>query len=262
MTGRRKFIGLSLLAFLSACSSSGLNSQDSFSVTLTISAAASLQEAIQDIGDLYSQQMPDIRITYNFGSSGSLQHQIEQGAPVDVFISAASEHMDSLEKQDLLLNNTRQNLLENEVVLITSQGNSDLNNFSQLQSNTVSKIALGDPDSVPAGKYAREVLNYLKLYQSLKSKFVFAKDVRQVLAYVETGNLEAGMVYSTDAQVSERVKIVATAPIDSHAPIIYPAAIIKDSKYPETAQGFIKFLLTDTAKSVFNKYGFNTVDFQ
>lgn len=258
MTGRRKFIGLSLLAFLSACTNSGLNSQDSSSVNLTISAAASLQNVIQEIGNLYSQQMPNVRFTYNFGSSGSLKHQIEQGAPVDIFISAASEHMDSLENSNLLLENTRHNLLKNEVVLITSQNNFDLKNFSQLQSDTVREIALGDPDSVPAGKYAKEVLDFLKLSKNLESKFVFAKNVRQVLAYVETGNIEAGMVYLTDAQISTRVKIVDQAPVNSHAPIIYPIAIIKDSKHSDLAQVFLQFVLSNTAKRVFQTYGFTT----
>lgn len=256
MIGRRKFIGLSLLGLLSACTVSVLGSEDSSTITLTISAASSLQDAIQEIGNLYSQQNPNIRLTYNFGSSGSLRHQIEQGAPVDVYISAAEQHMDALENQNFLLDNTRQNLLKNEVVLITAHNNSDLDGFSNLTSKFVNNIAIGAPDSVPAGKYAKEVLDSLKLYQPLESKLVFAKDVRQVLAYVETGNVEAGIVYSTDAQVSDRVKIVATAPRDSHSPIVYPIAIAKDSKHPEAAQDFIQFISSHAAQNVFTEYGF------
>ena len=257
MIGRRKFIRLSLLAlaFLSACTASGKDSRDS-SVILTISAAASLQDTLQEIGKLYNQQKPNVQLTYNFGASGSLRHQIEQGAPVDVFISAAEQHMDALENKNLLLNNTRQNLLKNEVVLISAQNNNKIDGFSELKSDFVSKIAIGAPDSVPAGKYAKEVLDSFKLYKSLESKFVFAKDVRQVVAYVETGNVEAGIVYSTDAQISERVKIIATAPLNSHSPITYPIAIARDSKNPETAQDFIQFLLSNTAKNVFTEYGF------
>ena len=255
MKGRRKFIGISLLAFLSACTASGKNSQDS-SVTLIISAAASLQDALQEIGKLYNQQKPNIQLIYNFGSSGSLRHQIEQGAPVDLFISAAEQHMDALENKNLLLNNTRQNLLKNEVVLITAQDNNKIDGFSELKSDFVSKIAIGAPDSVPAGKYAKEVLESLKLYKSLETKFVFTKDVRQVLAYVETGNVEAGIVYRTDAQISERVKVIATAPIDSHSPIIYPVAIARDSNNPKKAQDFIQFLLSNQAKNIFTNYGF------
>ncbi len=255
MKGRRKFIGISLLAFLSACNASSKNSQDS-SVTLTISAAASLQDALQEIGTLYNQQQPNVKLTYNFGSSGSLRHQIEQGAPVDVFISADEQHMDALENKNLLLSNTRQNLLQNEVVLITAQNNNKITGFPQLKSDSISNIAIGAPDSVPAGKYAKEVLDSLELYKSLETKFVFAKDVRQVLAYVETGNVAAGMVYVTDAQISKRVKVIATAPTDSHSPIIYPIAIAKDSKNPKKAQNFIQFLLSNQAKNIFTNYGF------
>ncbi len=256
MIGRRKFIALSLLSLLSACTASSFGSEDSSTITLTISAASSLQDAIQEIGNLYSQQNPNIKLTYNFGSSGSLRHQIEQGAPVDVYISAAEQHMDALENKNFLLDNTRQNLLKNEVVLITAHNNSDLDGFSHLKSDFVNKIAIGAPDSVPAGKYAKEVLDSLKLYQPLESKLVFAKNVRQVLAYVETGNVEAGIVYSTDAQVSDRVKIVASAPRDSHSPIVYPIAIAQDSKYPEAAQYFLQFILSHAAQNVFTEYGF------
>ncbi len=260
MNGRRKFLGLSLLAFLSACAAASLESRDSSSVNLTISVAASLQDAIEDIGNLYGQQVPTVQLTYNFGSSGALQQQIEQGAPVDVYISAAERNMDVLEQKNLLLSNTRRNLLQNEVVLITSKNNTDIEGFAELQRDFVNTIAIGAPDSVPAGKYAKEVLDFLKLSKSLEDKLVFAKDVRQVLAYVETGNVEAGMVYSTDVQVSEQVKIIQTAPINSHSPIIYPVAIVGDSQHPENAQGFIQFLLSNEAKNVFIKYGFSRVN--
>ncbi|MEM9272187.1 MAG: molybdate ABC transporter substrate-binding protein [Cyanobacteria bacterium P01_F01_bin.143] len=249
MIRRRKFISLSLLALLSACTASGDN------ITLTISAAASLQDALQEISKLYNQQHHHVQIVYNFGSSGSLRYQIEQGAPVDIFISADEQHMDALENKNLLLQNTRHNLLKNEVVLITAQ-NRDIAEFSQLKNDSVSRIAIGAPDSVPAGKYAKEVLDCLQLYQVLESKFVLAKDVRQVLAYVETGNVDAGMVYRTDAAISERVKVVAAAPPNSHSPITYPVAIALDSKNPEIAQDFIQFLLSNTAKNIFSNYGF------
>ena len=259
MNGRRKFIGLSLLACLSACTAASLESKDSSSVNLTISVAASLQDAIADIGDLYSQQMPSVKLTYNFGSSGSLQQQIEQGAPVDIYISAAERNMDVLDDKNFLLSDSRRNLLKNEVVLISSKKNTDIKGFSQLKADSVEKIAIGAPDSVPAGKYSQEVLESLKLAKSLESKFVFAKDVRQVLTYVETGNVAAGMVYSTDAQVSEQVKIIETAPKNSHSPIIYPMAIVKESKQPKQAQDFMEFLLSDRATKIFTNYGFTPV---
>ena len=256
MNGRRKFLGLSLITFLSACAVSGLESKNSSSVNLMVSAASSLQDVITDLGNLYRQQMPHVQLTYNFGSSGSLRRQIEQGAPVDVYISAAEQHMDSLEQENLLLDNTRRNLLQNELVLITAQNNTKVAKFSQLPSNAVNKIAIGDPDSVPAGKYAKEVLDSLQLSQSLAAKFVYAKDVRQVLAYVETGNVEAGLVYRTDAQISKQVRILATAPANSHAPIIYPVAIVRHSKQTANAQDFIQFLMSNDAQKIFANYGF------
>ncbi|HAG81909.1 MAG TPA: molybdate ABC transporter substrate-binding protein [Cyanobacteria bacterium UBA12227] len=236
--------------------SSNTSTPEAETVTLTVSAAASLQDAMEAIAPFFTQQKPNITISYNFGSSGALQQQIEQGAPVDVFISAAPKQMNALQDKELLLADTRKDLLTNQVVLIIPKDRTDISNFKDLTGNKVSKIALGNPDSVPAGQYGKEVLTSLKLLKSLESKFIFAKDVRQVLSYVETGNVEAGIVYATDAKASDKVKVVATAPTDSHSPIMYPVAILKDSKNPDAAKEFIEFLSSQSAKGVFEKYGF------
>lgn len=225
-------------------------------VNLTISVAASLTEAMQAIAPLYQQQDRGVSINYNFASSGSLQRQIEQGAPVDVFISAAPKQMDALQSKGLLLDNSRKNLLHNAIVLIVPENSTTISDFEDLTSASVKTLSIGEPESVPAGKYAREVLSALQLYDRLTSKMIFAKNVRQVLAYVESQNVEAGIVYQTDARLSERVKIVAVAPEDSHAPVIYPVAVIKDSQHPEVAKEFIEFLLSDAAGRVFKTYGF------
>ncbi len=227
-------------------------------VTLTVSAAASLKDAMQEIQSIYRQEQPNATLTYNFGSSGSLQQQIEQGAPVDVFMSAAAKQMDALEKKNLLLTETRKDLLGNQVVLVTSK-DAAISDFQDLTSNEVNKVSIGDPKSVPAGQYSQEVLTTLKLFDPLKPKLVFAKDVRQVLSYVETGNVDAGIVYATDAKVSDQIKVVATAPADSHSPIVYPVAALKDSKNPEAAREFVQFLSSDQAKTTFEEYGFITV---
>lgn len=224
---------------------------------LTVSAAASLKEALQAILPAYTQQKPNVTLTYNFGSSGSLQQQIEQGAPVDVFISAAQKQMDALQKKNLLLADTRKDLLKNTVVLIAAQNETGISGFKDLTDNKVSKIAIGDPQSVPAGQYGQEVLTSLKLFDPIKPKIVFAKDVRQVLSYVETGNVDAGLVYVTDAKTSDKVKVVATASEDSHSPIIYPVGVLKGSKNPEAAKEFVQFLSSEQAKAVFEKYGFS-----
>jgi molybdate transport system substrate-binding protein len=227
------------------------------SVEITVSAAASLQDAMKAIAPLYTQEQANVIITYNFGSSGSLQQQIEQGAPVDVFLSAAPKQMNALQEKDLLLTDTRKDLLKNSIVLVTPKDKSDISNFEGLTTDKVSKIAIGDPKSVPAGQYGKEVLTSLNLYKPIQSKLVFAKDVRQVLSYVETGNVEAGLVYATDANVSDNIKIVATAPETSHSPIIYPVAVLKESKHPDSAKKFVQFLSTETAKTVFDNYGFS-----
>ncbi|HEY9649786.1 MAG TPA: molybdate ABC transporter substrate-binding protein [Coleofasciculaceae cyanobacterium] len=226
-------------------------------INLTISAAASLKDALQSIQPVYTQQKPNVTLTYNFGASGALQQQIEQGAPVDVFISAAEKQMNALQGKNLLLTDTRNNLLKNTVVLIVPKNSTGISDFKDLSSDKVRKIAIGDPQSVPAGQYGKEVLSSLKLFDPVKTKLVFAKDVRQVLSYVETGNTSAGLVYGTDAKISDKVRVVATAPEDSHSPIIYPVAVLKRSKNPEAAKEFVQFLSSEPAKGVFEQYGFS-----
>jgi molybdate transport system substrate-binding protein len=223
---------------------------------IIVSAAASLTDVMKAIQPIYQKEKSDIKLIYNFGSSGSLQQQIEQGAPVDVFISAAPKQMNDLEQKGLLLSGTRKDLLKNTIVLIAPKNNPKVQNFQDLTNNQVRKISIGEPESVPAGRYAKEVLTSMNMYDKLQPKLVFAKDVRQVLTYVETGNVDAGMVYTTDAKSSDQVSIVATAPAGSHSPIVYPIAVIKDSKNPEAAKGFVSFLSSNTAKSLFERYGF------
>ena len=235
-------------------------SQATPSVQLTVSAAASLKNVMEEIELLFQQEHPETEIIYNFASSGSLQRQIEQGAPVDVFISAATNKMNALEKQGLLLTETRRDLLKNQMVLVApasnKKNNLKLDNFDDLTTKEIRAIALGKPDSVPAGKYAQEALTYFKIADKVNSKAVYAKDVRQALNYVATGNVDAGIVYLTDAQVSDNVQIVATAPENSHSPVIYPIAVIKDSDNPEAATELIEFLTTPEAQAVFKEYAF------
>ncbi|WP_413167082.1 molybdate ABC transporter substrate-binding protein [Capilliphycus salinus ALCB114379] len=227
---------------------------------LTVSAAASLTDAMNAIQPIYEQENPQVKLTYNLASSGSLQQQIEQGAPVDVFISAAPKQMNALEEKQLLLSGTRQDLLKNDMVLIVPKGENTVKTFEDLTTEQVEKIAVGEPESVPAGKYAQEVLTSLNLLETLQPKEVYAKDVRQVLTYVESGNVDAGIVYSSDAKISDQVEIVATAPAESHSPIIYPVAVIQSSKNPEVSKDFIQFLSGEQAKAVFEQYGFGILE--
>ncbi len=226
------------------------------STTILVSAAASLKDALEEIQPLYQQSKSNIKISYNFGASGALQQQIEQGAPVDVFISAAKKQVDALEEKGLLLAGSRTNLANNRLVLIVAQDVVGISSFSNLTDSKIKKIAIGEPRSVPAGQYGEEVLKNLKLYDQVKSKLVFANNVRQVLAAVESGNAQAGLVYATDAKVSNKVKVVVTADEKFHSPIVYPLAIIKSSKNTSAAKEFIQFLSGSQAKTVLKKYDF------
>lgn len=258
---RRQILTLTSLFLVSlliniGCRQSLTNNTTTTSTELTVSAAASLKDALEKVKIIYVKENPKVNLTYNFASSGSLQQQIEQGAPVDVFISAASKQMNALQEKDLIQPETRQDLLKNQMVLITFKDNPKIKSFADLKTANFDKIALGEPESVPAGKYGKEVLEKLDLFETVKPKFVYGKDVRQVLNYVATENVEVGMVYRTDVKASDKVKIVDTAPENSHSPIIYPIAVLKSSSNPETAKEFINFLQSDTAQKVFKDYGF------
>ncbi len=225
-------------------------------VNLTVSAAVSLTESLQAIRALYGHRDPSVSISLNLGGSGFLEQQIEQGAPVDVFISASPQEMDALESKGLLVTGTRRGLLHNSLVLIAPAGASTVSGFASLDSAGVKRVAIADPQGVPAGAYARQVLKYFKLYSRIQPKLIFGGDVRQTLAYVETGNADAGLVYSTDARISSRVRVVAVAPKASHAPIVYPVAIIKSCKDVPAAEQFVQFLAGPLAAQVFEREGF------
>ena len=223
---------------------------------LLISAAASLKEALEELKPLYQQSKPNVNINYNFGSSGALQQQIEQGAPADIFISAAKKQVDALEQKGLLVPGTRNIIAKNRLVLVVPKNAVGVTSFYSLKDAKVKKIAIGEPRSVPAGQYAQQVLEKLKIWSEIKSKLVFANNVRQVLASVESGNADAGLVYITDAKISDKVKVVVTADEKYHSPIIYPLAVVKRSKNIDAAKEFSQFLSSNQAKSVFKKYGF------
>lgn len=242
----------------------GASEQETPKVKLTVSAAASLKDVFAEIKSLHQKEYPETEVIYNFASSGSLQRQIDQGAAVDIFISAAEYNISNLAKKNLLLTATRQNLLHNQIVLIAPQRNQKndikLDSFKDLTTKEIKIIALGEANSVPVGKYAQEVLTFLEISDEVNSKAVYAKDARQVLNYVATGNVDAGIVYHTDALVSDRVKVIAIAPETSHSPVVYPIAVIRDSKHPEAAVELIEFLTTPEVQKIFIRYGFGTVN--
>lgn len=229
-------------------------------VKLTISAAASLTDSFEELKEIYVGENENVSITYNFGSSGALQKQIEQGAEADIFVSAANKQMDALKSANLIVNDSSFTLLENSVVLVVPN-DSDLtiSDFKDLADEKIQKIALGEPSSVPAGQYAEEVLTNVGVLDEVKSKAVYAKDVKEVLTWVESGNVDAGIVYGSDAKTSDKVKVIATAEEGSHSQVAYPAAIIADSKNQEEANKFLDFLCSDKAKEVFEKDGFTFI---
>lgn len=238
-------------------------------VSITISAASSLQNALSDIEPLFEQRYPDINIFYNWGGSGTLQRQIEQGAPADIFFSASPAQMSALAAQGRLKippnsqSNNRTNsqsdqvVLTNRLVLIAPE-NSQLKGFADLAKFENSQhIAVGEFRSVPAGQYAQNTLTHFQLLPQLSSQLVFFSNVRGVLAAVESGHADAGLVYLTDAELSSRVRVVAIAPENSHAPIQYPIAILQRSEHPQAAQQYIDFLSDPAVSETFRRYGFN-----
>ena len=253
------FLLLVSLILTVSCSPGANESEES--IELTLSAAASLKDAMENIETIYEQQNPNISLTLNLASSGSLRQQIEQGAPVDVFISAAPGHVNTLQEKGLIVEETRRDLLKNTMVLIAPKDNpASINSFQDLSTANYQQISIGEPESVPAGKYAKEVLTNLGIFEEVEAKIVYAKDVRQVLSYVATGNVDAGIVYRTDASISDAVTIVETAADNTHSPIVYPIAVIEGTKNIEAAKELINFLFGSDAKAVFEKYGFSAIN--
>lgn len=224
---------------------------------LKIYVASSVKDAMLNIKQAYIDDNFQKSLLFRFGGSGTLKQQVEKGALADVFISAASSQMDDLQMKDLIISDSRQDLLRNRIVLITSSKSNINCSFKGLVEEKIKKIAIGNPDIVPAGKYAQEVLMSLEILEIVKSKLVLAKDVRQVLNCVETGNIDVGIVYQTDAITSDKVKILDWAPDKSHSPVLYQVAIVKDTNNKAEGEKFIKFLTScDKTAKIFEKHGF------
>ncbi|GIN88210.1 molybdate ABC transporter substrate-binding protein [Heyndrickxia sporothermodurans] len=257
----KKFYRVGLLLMLSLLIVAGCSTKEQVKkekkneVELTISAAASLQDALNEIKGDFVKEHPNIKLTFNFGASGALQQQIVQGAPVDLFFSAAEDKFDQLVQDGQIDQNKGIDLVGNELVLVVPKDSKkEIQSFEDM--TKADKIALGTPESVPAGQYAKQTFEHLKNWANVDKKAVYAKDVRQVLTYVETGNVDAGVVYKTDALISPKVKIVATAKEETHTPIIYPVGIIKKSSHPKEAEAFYDYLQKESSIKTLEKYGF------
>lgn len=250
---------MAMMIMAAGCGDSepGKPAANSEPVELHIAAAASLTDVMKELAADYEKDNPNVKLVFNFGSSGALQQAIENGGQTDIFFSAAQKQMDALEKAGSLADSTRTDLLVNEVVLIEpKEGGKNLTSFNDLTRDDVQHVALGEPKGVPVGQYTEEILTKLGILDAVKAKAVYGSDVRQVLSWVESGDADCGVVYATDAAVSDKVKVDCKAPADSHKPVIYPAAIIKDTKNMDEARKFMQFVTDDKVKPVFEKYGF------
>jgi molybdate transport system substrate-binding protein len=259
------FMISAIAIFLAGCE--GQNQKESTNATpstkvgeqteIVVSAAASLQDALKAFAEHYRKLHPDIKLSFNYGASGALQRQIENGAPSDLFISAGQKQMDALIANKLIVPDTVVPLFANSLVVIVPAGSKlQITGVSNLDQLSLQKIAMGTIESVPAGSYTKEVLSYYGLWDRLQAKLVFAKDVKQVLTYVESGNVDAGFVYETDALTSDKVKLAFRTDAASHQAITYPAGVVQAGKHAKEATMLLKEMRSAEATALFIKFGF------
>lgn len=248
----KKILETAALAFVLVTLFAGVARADD----ILVAAATSLTDVLKEIGAAY-QSKSQHRINFTFGSSSTLARQIEEGAPADIFFSADLPQMDGLDKSGRLEPGTRNNLLSNQLVIVVpADSKLAITSPKDLLRAEVKRIALAEPISVPVGVYSRKYLEGEGLWARVKAKIVPVLDARATLASVESGNVEAGFVYRTDAAVSKKVKVVYEVPIHKGPQITYPVAIVKESKKKEAARGFLFFVLSPFGKERFKKHGF------
>src|SRR5262245_54986152 len=247
------FLTTLILVVLSLAAVPAANAQD-----VTLSVAISMKDATEELGRRFMQARPGVVLRYNFGSSGELQKQIEAGAPVDLFISAAQRQMDELEQKGLIVPATRRVFARNVLTVIKpADSKIDLTKPADLADTRVTKVVIGNPKTVPAGQYSEESLRALGLWERIQPKLVFSENVRQALDYVARGEVDAGFVYTTDAAV--RGTSVAEAfrpPEDTYRPVTYPVAVVKGARQPALAQAFLDLLMSSEGQQVLARLGF------
>jgi molybdate transport system substrate-binding protein len=222
---------------------------------VTVFAAASLTQALKEIAASYEKQSGD-SIVFNFAASGTLGRQITEGAPADIFFSADEAQADTLERKGLLAKETRRSRLSNLLVIIATPDGPAIHSPADLTNAAIQRIALGDTRTVPIGTYAKAYLQKLGLWRSIEPKVIPCENVRAVLAAVESGNVEAGIVYETDAAISKKVKVVFEVPAAEGPIISYPLALLKNAPSPAAAKKFLDYLMGSEAAAVFTRYGF------
>ncbi|NMO95899.1 molybdate ABC transporter substrate-binding protein [Paenibacillus lemnae] len=255
-----------MVFMISGCSSGGDSAADGTDsaseesvdqVTLIVSAAASLTDALNEVEAIFGKEHPEVTLKFNYGASGALQKQIQEGAPADLFLSASPQYMNLLIEQGLVKENQQKTLLANTLVVVRAPDKGALTKLQDLNQDDVKHVTIGIPESVPAGSYAKEVLTEEGLWTPLQDKLVQAKDVRQVLQYVETGNADVGFVYKTDALTSDQVEIVFEPAPESYSSIEYPVGVVEASKHKIEAEMLLGFLQSEQAVNIFKKYGFS-----
>jgi molybdate transport system substrate-binding protein len=224
---------------------------------VVLSVAISMKDAVEELGRGFAAARPGLTLRYNLGSSGELQKQIEGGAPVDLFISAAQRQMDELQQKNLIVA-SRRNVARNALAVIKpARSTLDLAKPADLVAPRVSRIAIGNPKTVPVGQYSEESLKALGLWDRVQPKLVLAENVRQVLDYVARGEVEAGFVYATDAAVRRGAVVEAFRPAeDTYRPVVYPVAIVAASRQQPVAQAFIDLLVGREGQTVLARSGF------
>lgn len=233
------------------------------SEAVTVFAAASTTNAVKEIGNMFSEQI-NVGFIPSFASSSTLAKQIENKAPANIYISANYKWMDYLEEKAIINQSSRFDLLSNRIVLIVPADSSiktiDIKaNFDLKKLLGSGFLSMGDPDHVPAGIYGKQSLINLGVWDSIKNKVARSKDVRAALMLVERGESPLGIVYATDAAITKKVRVAGTFPEKSHAPILYPAALVAGGETPAALE-FMKFLKTQEAKAIFEKYGFTALN--
>lgn len=225
---------------------------------VTLSVAISLKDAVEDLGRQFMASRPGVTLRYNFGASGDLQKQIEAGAPVDVFLSAAQRQMDELEKQSLIVPATRRAFARNVLTVVKpTDSKADLAKPADLLEARVTRIVIGQPKTVPAGQYAEESLRAMGLWDRVQPKLVFSENVRQALDYVARGEVDAGFVYTTDAAArAQQVKEAFRPAEDTYRPVVYPVAVVTGAKQAALAQAFLDLLMSRDGQATLARFGF------
>ncbi|HLQ95090.1 MAG TPA: molybdate ABC transporter substrate-binding protein [Pseudogracilibacillus sp.] len=242
-----------LLLLIMSLSLAGCNDERT---ELQIAAAASLTDAMDEIKRIYEKEH-EVDLSFNFAGSGKLAQQIQQGAPVDVFLSANEDWMDKLENESFVEADTKEDVTGNELVLIARKdADFSYSSLADIKKGEVEHIAVGVPESVPAGAYTKQVLEDSGQWDDLEDLFIYAKDVRQVLTYVESGNADIGFVYVSDAATSDKVDVLTTVDEGRVEPIVYPGAVTAASGEKSEGEAFLAFLQSKEAQDILEKYGF------